>query len=197
MQSVIRAILFDPEARAGDDPTSSSEVNFGHLREPVVLISHLVRALGGVPTASNSLNSVANNMGQSLFNQGSVFSYFSPDNMITVDSPVQSNLTLHLLGPEFQIYTTQTATQMGDNAYNATYGASIGGTKLAMSEFNQYKGQIGPLLDEIDLVFTHSSMSASLRQQAQNAAANASSSQNAVYAALYIVLTSGEYLVIH
>jgi hypothetical protein len=66
-----------------------------------------------------------------------------------------------------------------------------------MSEFNQYKGQIGPLLDEIDLVFTHSSMSASLRQQAQNAAANASSAQNAVYAALYIVLTSGEYLVIH
>jgi hypothetical protein len=86
---------------------------------------------------------------------------------------------------------------MGDNAYNATYGASIGGTKLAMSEFNQYKGQLGPLLDEIDLVFTHSSMSASLRQQALNAAANASSSQNAVYAALYIVLTSGEYLVIH
>jgi hypothetical protein len=86
---------------------------------------------------------------------------------------------------------------MGDYAYNSTYGASLGGTKLTMADFNQYKGTIGPLLSEIDRVFTHSSMSPALHQQAMNAAAAASSTQNAVYAALYIVLTSGEYLVIH
>jgi uncharacterized protein (DUF1800 family) len=197
MKAVITAILLDPEAREGDNPANTVNVNFGHLREPVLLVSHMVRALGGIPTSTNSLNGVAGNMGQSLFNQGSVFSYFSPQNMIDVVSPVQSNLTLHLLGPELQIYTTQTANQMAGNAYNATYGAALGGTKLTMADFNQYKGQLGPLLSEIDRVFTHSSMSAALHQQALNAATAASSTQNAVYAALYIVLTSGEYLVIH
>jgi uncharacterized protein (DUF1800 family) len=187
MQAVITAILLDPEARAADDPNSPVVPNYGHLREPALWVSHLLRALGGSPSATNTANSVAGAMGQSLFNQGSVFSYFSPFNMIGPN----------LLGPEFQIYSTQTATYMANYVYDATYGATLAGTKLSMADFTQYAGQMGSMLNETDRIFTHGAMSADLRQQAQNAAANASTPAHGVAAALYIVLTSGEYAVIH
>jgi uncharacterized protein (DUF1800 family) len=187
MKSVVTAILLDPEARAGDDPTAPTVATFGHLREPILMVSNLLRGLGGAVTATNSASGVAAGMGQNLFNEGSVFSYFSPANSIGPN----------LLGPEFQIYSTQTAATTANDIYNATYGGSLAGAKLDLSAFTQYSGLIGSLLDEIDLVFLHQSMSAELRQQAQNAATSASSAAHAVSAALYIVLTSGEYSVIH
>jgi uncharacterized protein (DUF1800 family) len=187
MQAVITAILMDPEARAGDDPSLPVNASFGHLREPILMLSHILRGLGATIDSTNTVNGVASAMGQNLFNQGSVFSYFSPFYSIGPN----------LLGPEFQLYTTQTASTTADYLYNVTYGGSLGGSKVGLTEFTQYSKDLPSLLNEIDLVFTHSSMSPALRQQAMNAAAAASTPAHAVAAALYIVLTSGEYSVIH
>jgi hypothetical protein len=52
------------------------------------------------------------------------------------------------------------------------------------------------MLDSIATVFLHGSMSAALRQAALDAAGAASTAQAKAQAALYIVLTSGEYQII-
>ena len=186
MKSVITAILTDSEARAGDSSTTPSS-NFGHLREPILWVANILRGLNGsVSATSNSASGTAANLGQSLFYEASVFSYFSPENSIGPN----------LLGPEFQVYSTQTAATRANYVYNATYGGTLAGSKLNLAQFTQYQGNLGALLDEIDLVFTHKSMSSTLRQQALNAATAAATPAHAVAAALYTVLTSGEYNVI-
>jgi uncharacterized protein (DUF1800 family) len=186
MKSVITAILMDPEARAGDDPTAAPVANFGHLREPILWITDLLRGLNATVTTTNSASGAASAMGQALFQQGSVFSYFSPFNSIGVN----------LLGPEFEIYTTQTASYRANYVYGAAFGGTLAGSKINLAEFTQFGGDYGSLLDEIDLIFTHKSMSSTLRQQALNAATASTSPAQAVASALYIVLTSGEYTVI-
>jgi uncharacterized protein (DUF1800 family) len=186
MKAVITAILMDPEARAGDSPTTTSVTNFGHLREPALWVTDLLRGLNASVSTANTASGVSSAMGQALFQQGSVFSYFSPNNSIGPN----------LLGPEYQIYTTQTAAYRANYVYGATYGGTLAGSKVDLSQFAQYQANLGSLLDEIDLVFMHKSMSATLRAQALNAATAAASPAHAVAAALYIVLTSGEYSVI-
>jgi uncharacterized protein (DUF1800 family) len=186
MKAVITAILMDPEARAGDNPTTTPVTNFGHLREPALWVTDLLRGLNASVSATNTASAVASAMGQAIFQQGSVFSYFSPDNSIGPN----------LLGPEYQIYTTQTAADRANYVYGATYGGTLASSKADLSQFAQYQANLGSLLDEIDLVFMHKSMSATLRAQALNSAAAAASPAHAVAAALYIVLTSGEYSVI-
>ncbi len=52
MKAVITAILLDPEARRGDDPTTANAVD-GHLQEPILYIAGLLRAFGAVSDGSN------------------------------------------------------------------------------------------------------------------------------------------------
>jgi uncharacterized protein (DUF1800 family) len=186
MPSVITAILTDPEARAGD--SQPAVANFGHLREPVLWVANVLRGLNATVTTNNSAGGTASALGEPLFQEASVFSYFSPDNSIGPN----------LLGPEFQIYSTQTASYRANYIYGAAYGGTLAGSKLNLANFTaKYSASdLTALLDQIDLVFTHSSMSSTLRSNAMNAAKAAPTPAHAVAAALYVVLTSGEYLVI-
>ncbi len=186
MKSVIAAILTDPEARAGDDASAPVNAAFGHLREPILFLANLVRALNGTLTAANALNSYANEMGEDLFNAPSVFSYFSPQNR------TQGGL----LGPEFQIYSTQTASDRANAISAALYGSLDKTTKLDLSPFIAETGAVGELLDAIAYVFLHSVISPNLAQAAANAANAAATPTAKAQAALYIVLTSSEYQVI-
>lgn len=186
MKSVITAILTDPEARAGDSPTAAANPSFGHLREPILFLTSLVRGLNGTATATNNLNSKANEMGEDLFNSPSVFSYFSPQNRIDGG----------LLGPEFQIYTTQTAADRADIINTALYGRIDAGVTLDLTPFVQDVDDVAVLANYIGYVFTNSGMSLNL----QDAVATVSEAQATptakAQAALYAVLTSSEYQII-
>ena len=83
--ALVRAILLDPEARTGhvDDP------DFGKLREPVVRMVHLWRALDAVPgpeangvhrTADFALYRIDEAVGQAVQHASSVFDFYPPDN---------------------------------------------------------------------------------------------------------------------
>ena len=185
MKSVITAILTDPEARAGDNPGAAVNASFGHLREPILFLANLVRGLNGTLTATNALNSYANEMGENLFNAPSVFSYFSPQNRTEGG----------LLGPEFQIYSTQTAADRANVVTPALYGSLDKTTKVDLSPFIAKAGNVGNLLDYISYVFLHSGMSSNLTQAATAAAGAAATATAQAQAALYIVLTSSEYQV--
>jgi uncharacterized protein (DUF1800 family) len=186
MKSVIAAILTDTEAREGDAPGTPVNATFGHLREPILFLPNLVRGLNGTVTATNSLNSYANELGQDLFNAASVFSYFSPQNRIAGG----------LLGPEFQIYSTQTASDRANAISTALYGSLDKTTKLDLSPFAAKAGNAGNLLDYIGYVFLHSGMSSNLRLAAADAANAAATATAKAQAALYVVLTSSEYQVV-
>jgi uncharacterized protein (DUF1800 family) len=215
MKAVIMAILTDAEARAGDDwngpenrlggrlgepdwlrangrtrpgnDSGAPAAGFGHLREPILLMANLARGLNATVGATNSLGSYANRMGQNLFSAASVFSYFSPLNRIQGG----------LLGPEFQIYSTQTAATRADIISTALYGSFDKNTKSDLTPFTSRAGNTAQLLDYISYVFLHHDMPANLAEAAAAAANAAATPAGKAQAALYIVLTSGEYQVVH
>jgi len=186
MKSVIAAILTDTEARAGDDPGAPANAAFDDLREPILFLPNLVRGLNGTLTATNSLNSYANELGQDLFNAPSVFSYFSPQNRIAGG----------LLGPEFQIYSTQTASDRANVVNTALYGSLDKTTVLNLLPFAARAGNADDLLNYIGYVFLDSGMSSGLKQAAADAANAATTPTAKAQAALYVVLTSSEYQVV-
>src|SRR5437762_5728573 len=60
--AVVTAILLDSEARADDHgPSLSPPDNGGHLREPVLLISSILRGLGALVNDTNNLTSQGSN----------------------------------------------------------------------------------------------------------------------------------------
>jgi|SRR5579871_1053524 len=187
MQAVIRAILTDEEARANDNPDTPVNPNFGHLREPVLFLANILRGLNATIGQDNLVNRYAASMSQNLFNAPSVFSYFSP----------QYRTAKGLVGPEFQIFSTATAADRADAVNAALYHATLDGTtSVSLSPFVQQATSTDALMDYISYVFLHHTMSPVLTQQATDAANAAGNSEAKARAALYVILTSGEYQVI-
>lgn len=188
LQAVITAILTDPEARAGDNPTTTSaNTTFGHLREPVLFMPNLLRGLNATLTANSLINSKTAELAENLFNPPSVFSYFSP----------QYRIAGGLLGPEFQIYTTQTAADRANIVNSILYGKIDQGTTVSLTPFVQQAGSPSSLLSYISSVFLHGSMSSTLEQEVTDAMNAAYTPTAKVQAALYVVLTSDEYQIVH
>jgi uncharacterized protein (DUF1800 family) len=190
LKAVITAILTDPEARANDDSTEQVLPSYGHLREPILFMTNVLRGMNGAlntnPTSASTLQNYASEMGENLFVAPSVFSYFSP----------QYRTEKGLLGPEFQIYSTQTVAYRADIVNTVLYGKLDKSTTVDLSPFIAQTGNTNNLLNYIGSVFLHGDMSAAL-QQAATSAVNAATTPTAkAQAALYVVLTSGEYQVI-
>jgi uncharacterized protein (DUF1800 family) len=188
LKAVITAILTDPEARAGDDATAApANPLFGHMREPVLFMANLLRGLNATLTANSTVYYDATELGEDLFDAPSVFSYFSP----------QYRIQGGLLAPEFQIYSTATAAERTDIVSAILYGTIDKATTVNLTPFRQQTGNTTSLLNYISSVFLHASMSTSLEQSATDAANAASTPTAKAQAALYVILTSAEYQIIH
>lgn len=187
LKAVITAILTDPEARAGDDPNAAVNASFGHMREPILFMTNILRGLDATLGPKSAVYSDASSLGESLFHAPSVFSYFSP----------QYRIAGGLLAPEFQIYTTQTAANRADVVNATLYHAEEKGTVVNLSPFEAVANETAALLDYVSYVFLHHSMSPALEQAATDAVNAAGANPEArARAALYVVLTSGEYQII-
>lgn len=185
MQAVITAILTDMEARNADDPSYAVPSYYGHMREPILFLTGVLRGLNATAGASSALSNDASNLGEHLFNEPSVFSYFSP----------QARSEFGLVAPEFQIYSTQTAADRVNLVNSILYGKS-NGFKINLAGFANLAADTAGLLDFISGIFLHGGMSTGL-QQAAATAVNAQTTPLAkAQAALYVVLTSSEYQII-
>lgn len=78
--AVVKAVLLDPEARRGDDPTTAVDTD-SHMMEPLLYISNVMSAVGGV-YSDDRVYLVIDVMGQDLFMSPTVFGPYSPDNRI-------------------------------------------------------------------------------------------------------------------
>ena len=98
-QSVLKAVLLDPEAR---NCNSSQDYTFGKLREPFVRRMNYLKAF---PMAVNEMGHFGSDtkcigtaLGQSPFNAPSVFNFFLPE--YSPQGPINQQ---YLVAPEFQI----------------------------------------------------------------------------------------------
>ncbi len=135
LAAVVKAILLDPEARGGAKTAS----DFGSLREPVQVVTGLIRALNGI-TDGARLEGATNSLGQRPYYSPSVFNYFMPDAKIPGTT---------VLGPEFGIHTTVTAINRANLVYDLVYGGYGGdstipeatGTRLFLAPFEALADQ--------------------------------------------------------
>ena len=91
LQAVVKQILIDPEARAGDLSLTGDPSYFGHYREPVLFLTNLLRGLSGQLFDSSTIYNASSSLGQNLFNEQSVFSYFSPLSKVA-GGPIRSGI---------------------------------------------------------------------------------------------------------
>jgi uncharacterized protein (DUF1800 family) len=193
LKAVVKAILLDPEAR-GD---SKTDPHYGHLRHPALLLCNLARAFGarsadGTGPSDGVLNPQCIEMGMDVFRPPTVFSYFSPGNVLTG--------TPGVLGPEFTILATNTTLARANvintlvfSQINASANAPAG-TSLDLTGLVELAGTPTRLVDELDLLLLHGTMSAAMRDSILQAGAAADPLKRA-RAALYLVATSSQYQV--
>ncbi len=187
LKAVVHAILTDTEARAAD-VSDTGDAAFGHMREPVLFVLNLLRGLNGSVSSTSAAANTATNLGQQLFYAPSVFSYFSPSYRTTVG----------LVGPEFQIYSTQTASNRADTVNSAIYGGQLdAGTKFDISAFTAAATNNAKLIGLINSVFFHNDMSGNVQNAITQALVPLTLASDKAKAALYIALSSGEYQIIH
>lgn len=77
---VVRAILMDPEARAGDNPAQQTK-NVGKIKEPLLYNTNLLRAMGCTSAVidKHNINTAFLPAQQNIYGAPSVFGYHSPD----------------------------------------------------------------------------------------------------------------------
>jgi uncharacterized protein (DUF1800 family) len=206
LKAVITSILLDPEAR-GDVKT---DPNYGHLREPVLLMTHLLRAFNATDASktdgvlvSNSPQNFSNALGQNVFNPPTVFSYF----------PADFNLPgTNLFGPEYGILDTS-STYARSNFMNTLFLTNGGngipvsapnrpqGTQISFASFQALSTTPQQLVDALNARLMHGTMSAQMNASivaTVTAITNANATTQALQrtqTAIYLVATSAQYQV--
>ena len=190
MHAVITAILLDPEARQGDDPTNISPTG-GHLQEPILYMTGMLRAFTAVSDGSN-LASDGGQMGQTALFPGSVFNFFAPSYVITGGT---------LLGPEFQIYTTATAPNRVNWVNSYVFGSIGSGTTVDFSPYATQASNPTALLASLNTLMLHGTMSAAMQTSILAAMQAVPAGQNQALeqaqTAIYLIGTSSQYQVLH
>jgi uncharacterized protein (DUF1800 family) len=200
MQALIAAVLLDPEARRGDDPTTENPVD-GHLREPVLFVTNVLRAFHGTTDPNNSIVYLALDMGgEFLFNSGSVFNFFSPLYDIPAadfNTPPASPLS----GPEFQIFTSASSLTRVNDIEGVLFSPTFSGnTQIDLSAYAAIAGNdsnLGTMVDAMNLQLLHGTMSAAMRTAILTAVGVVPSSDpmGRARTAAYLIASSSQYQV--
>jgi uncharacterized protein (DUF1800 family) len=197
LKAVITAILLDIEAR-GDFKNAP---NYGHLREPVLLMTNLLRTFNATSDGvlASSPFSFTNDLGMDLFNPPTVFSYYPADFGLP---------GTNLFGPEFGVLDTST-TYKRSNFVNTLFLANTGngiaplapnrptGTQTNYSPYQALAGDPQQLVDTLEARLTHGLMSAATKTNIVQAISNISSADapGRTRTAIYLIATSSQYQV--
>lgn len=206
MKAVIKAILTDVDARAGD---TSPNFDGGHLREPMLYITDVMRALGFVNkdaaagndvVANASYNTVGNYtapLAERPYSSGSVFNFFPPDYVIPGSTKN---------APEFGQENTASAvlrlTLANTLVYNGISGFTVDLSRtsplgMTASATGNAMTDSGNLVDSLAVIFMHGQMPAQMRTNIVNHIATLTDPAQRVRVATYLVITSSFYKVEH
>jgi uncharacterized protein (DUF1800 family) len=191
MQAVIRAILEDTEARAGD---TNPVYDGGHLREPMLWITNYLRGVGFTNTDPNSsyysLSNYSNNLNQRPYRSASVFNFFPPSYVIP-----QTTLN----APEFDLENSA-STILRLSLADTLVSNKITGFTTDLSATSSLgliaAASPGNLVDTLGTMFMHGQMPADMRAQILITIGKLTPAQQ-VRVATYLVISSSQYKVIH
>jgi hypothetical protein len=181
LKAVVRAILLDPEARQ-DAATPTS----GRLKEPILHIAGLLRALNGQFTSGQQLTYLFDYVGQSILTPPSVFSWYSPLYRNPFDPA--------LFGPEFQIYSATEATLRGNYMYSLLHYPATDAT-IDLSPFQPYGNDMAGLVEAVNQTLLYGRMPDSMRTALITAATPGYDAATRIETVLYLTALSGLYTV--
>lgn len=191
MKAVIRAIYLDPEARGASQFP-------GKVKEPVLMITSLARAIG-FKTDGYIFTTRDGNMGQAPFRAPSVFNYYPSEYPLPQGNGV--------LSPSSKILTTATIIERHNFIYDLTisgettradYKPSVTalGTTPLWSSWEANGSDDSKTIDRINLVMLNGTLTAQQRQAVAAAMAAIKANDPAIQArrraqaALYMVASS-------
>ncbi|MBL8518528.1 MAG: DUF1800 domain-containing protein [Betaproteobacteria bacterium] len=189
LRAVVQAILTDPEARGDLKATA----NYGHLVEPILLTTQMMRGLGGTSDGvyeSRQLGSMA----QSIFSAPSVFNFYPPDRKLPATGST---------APEFAILNTGTVFARANFINNIVMGNAIAadtsvtgatGTRIDWTPWQALAGNPAALVDKLAWTFTAGSLSDSARNIIITAvnAVSATDTLTRAKTAAYLVLNASQ-----
>jgi uncharacterized protein (DUF1800 family) len=183
LQAVAKAILMDPEARAGDDGTAAT-ADAGHLREPALYVAGIMRSLNAT-TDGTRLNGYMTTMGQNILFPDTVFNYFHPDFEIPGTTSI---------GPEFELLGPATAISRANFVADLVL-STISGQSVDYGSWTSLAADPNKLLDALNGLFLHGQMSQAMHDAVLTAVNAVPATQPDLRAkqALYVVLTSPQY----
>jgi uncharacterized protein (DUF1800 family) len=191
MKAVIRAILMDAEARAGD---TNASYNGGHLREPILFVTAMMRALNFTNTDANgayyNLSNYTTALGERPYRANSVFNFFPP-NYVIPDTTLNA--------PEFGNENSATSIlqlSLADSIVNNKIG-SFTVDLSNTSALGVMAANPATLTDYLGMLFMHSQMPTNMRTAIINAITPLTSNAQRVRVAVYLVITSSQYKIIH
>ena len=167
LAQVAKAILMDLEARQGHIDLPS---RFGKMREPILRLTHMYRALDAIKTGDNFIwYQLGDCIGQEPLGAPSVFNFYPAD---FTPHNVQNNL----VAPEFALSNESQIVNFNNCMFgsirygigdNRPYDPNDRGLYNVYQQFIAlYQGEDGDnaVIDRFDLLFTGSRMSPALRQ---------------------------------
>jgi uncharacterized protein (DUF1800 family) len=191
LSAVVTAILTDPEAR-GDAPATD---DFGHLREPALFITAMLRSLGGQSDGVAPRNA-SSAMGEPIYTPPTVFNFYPPSYVLP---------GTQTLAPEFAIDNAATILA-GANFVNTVViqgGAkpdpTVTGSTGTSIDFTTLSSITDPnaLITQLNQTLMHGSLPTDAAAVILGAV-NAQSGTDplaAVRTASYLMLTSAQYQV--
>ena len=191
MQAVIHAILTDTEARAGD---TNPSFDGGHLREPMLYTANMIRALGFTNTDVNSfwgnLSNYSGTLSEKPYGAGSVFNFFPPSYTIPGSST---------LAPEFDLENTATAIlrlTLADQFVNNKI-SSFTVDLSATSPLGVLAANPTSLVNQLNTLFMHGQMPANMQSAIISHITTLTNIAERVRVAIYLIITSSQYKVLH
>jgi uncharacterized protein (DUF1800 family) len=195
MKAVLTAIFTDPEARAGDTVQQASD---GHLREPILYMTGVMRALGYVNVDPHDyywyVSVSSGGLGERPFESPSVFNFFPASYVVP---------GTNLPGPEFGLENTGSVvdrlTLANSLVWNNIAGFNVDlSTTSPLGRILSSQGSSG-LVKALDNLFTCGMMgpnsTAAITEEIRSAPEVYN--EQKVRLAIYLVITSSKYLVLH
>jgi uncharacterized protein (DUF1800 family) len=186
LKAVVTAILLDTEARRGDDP-AQVQPSDGKLKEPVLFIANLLRAMNGMSDGA-SLSDRASDMKQPPFFSPSVFNFYHPDHMID---------GTNLFGPEFEIFDTSTDIARINFVNSLAYGSVSSTTTVDISGYVPLAANPDQLVTAVAAVMLHGQVSDSMRATLVTTLSGISDNTRRAKAAFYLIGSSSQFQVQH
>jgi len=198
MKALIKAIIMDPEAR---DLSLADSTTVGRIREPILRFAHWMRSFNATSVSGRfkilGTDDPATNLGMTVLRSPSVFNFYRPG-YVPPGTPIAD---AGLVSPEMQItHETSVAGYLNSMLASMTLG---GGFNFDIQTDFPYAVTLAndpdALVDHVDLLLTHGTMSDSLREQITEAInlvpADQDGGKTRARIACYLTMASPEYLV--